>query len=105
VLSSQLAHERTLSHRGETNEANTGNTGTSNIETDTSTATAATAWLEELPLEFGEFSLQLSWPNMSISTSAVRFAVIPRWKEVALFFWVLAICDRSVSRERCDCGV
>jgi hypothetical protein len=105
VLSGQLAHERTLSHRGETDEANTGNTGAGNIEADTSTATATAAWLKELPLEFCEFCLQLSWPYMSMSTCAVRFAVIPRWKEVALFFWVLAICDRSVSRERCDCGM
>jgi hypothetical protein len=59
VLAGQLAHKRTLSHRGETNEADTGNTSTSNIEPDTSTATAATTWLEKLPLKFCEFRLQL----------------------------------------------
>jgi hypothetical protein len=105
VLSGQFAHERTLPHRGETNEANTSNTSTSNIETDTSAATAATAWLEQLPLEFREFCFQLTWIYMSMPTCVGRPITIPRWKDVALFFWVLAICDRGVSRERCECGI
>jgi hypothetical protein len=59
VLSGQFTHERTLPHRGKTNEANTGNTSSSNIETNTSATTAATAWFEELSLKFREFCFQL----------------------------------------------
>jgi hypothetical protein len=45
MRASQLAHKRTLAHRGEANETDTGNTGAGNIETHASTATAATAGL------------------------------------------------------------
>jgi len=59
VLSGQLAHERTLAHRGEAYEADTSHTGSSDIETNTSAATAAATGLEQLPLEFCKFRLQL----------------------------------------------
>lgn len=60
MLSGQLVHKRTLAHRGEAYEADTGNTGACDIEANTCAATSATTWLQQLPLEFSEFCLQLS---------------------------------------------
>jgi hypothetical protein len=59
VLSSQFAHERAFAHRGETNEANTGNTGSGNIKANTGAAASTTARVKQLSLEFGEFCFQL----------------------------------------------
>jgi hypothetical protein len=59
VLSSQPAHECTLAHRGKAYEANAGNTGSGDIEADTSAATSTATGVEELPLEFCKFCLQL----------------------------------------------
>jgi hypothetical protein len=60
VLAGQLAHERTLAHRREANETDTGNTCAGDIESDTSPTAAATAGLQQFSLEFREFCLQLS---------------------------------------------
>lgn len=56
MLSCQFAHECTLAHRGKSNEADTGHTSPSNIESDTTTATA-TRGLKKLPLQFSELRL------------------------------------------------
>lgn len=96
MLPGQLAHESTLAHGGEAYEANTGDTSPGDIETHSSTSSTA-AGLEQLSLEFCKFCLQLSFSNMSNANTHSNQEAVPRWKDVALFFCVLAICIQSVS--------
>jgi len=66
VLSRQLAHERTLAHGREADEANTGYTSSSNIKSNARTAATAAGGLKQFPLELSEFRLQLPCPSMSM---------------------------------------
>lgn len=71
VLSCQLAHERTFSNRRKSDEPNTSNTSSGDIEADTSTASAA-AGLEQFSFEFCEFCLQLSCSIISMVACGLR---------------------------------
>jgi hypothetical protein len=55
------------------------------------------------PLVLGSSSSLLA--IMSMPTCALRSEAIPRWNDVALFFWVLAIYDRRVSNGGGVCDV
>ena len=66
MLSRQSAHERTLAHRREADEANTGYTSPSDIESYTCTTATAAGGLKQFSLELSEFRLQLPCPSMSM---------------------------------------
>lgn len=66
MLSRQLAHQRTLAHGREADEANTGHTSSGNIKSYARTTTTAAGGLKQLPLELSEFRLQLPCPSMSM---------------------------------------
>jgi hypothetical protein len=59
VLACQSAHERTLAHRREADEANTGYACSGHIETGT-TATTSAAGSQQFALELGQLGLKLA---------------------------------------------
>ena len=59
VLACQSAHERTLAHRREADEANTGYACSGHIETSTSATTSATG-SQQFALELGQLGLKLT---------------------------------------------
>lgn len=59
VLTSQTTHQRTLSDRWETDEADTGNTSSGDIEASAASTTTSRGG-EQLALELGQFGLELT---------------------------------------------
>ena len=63
----------------------------------TSTATTTSSGRQQLALELSKLCLQLSFtdcqPCLPIVEMLVSGGFVPKWKEVFLFFWVLAISD------------